>query len=225
MTVENYLHGHRERLKERLRQDTSQLADYEIMELLLGYVLLRRDTKPLAKALLERFGGLRGVMDARGDEFGDVKGYGPALELFRTLLRELMARYEEAPVRRKEALCTPEVVARMARHRLAGCTHEELWVALTDHGNRLITWKCLRRGTVAQVHVIPRDVLEVSLLHKASNIILVHNHPGGNPKPSGADLHLTRELARLAPALGLTLTDHLVVTEDACYSLCRDGLL
>ncbi|MCL2122909.1 MAG: JAB domain-containing protein, partial [Desulfovibrionaceae bacterium] len=141
------------------------------------------------------------------------------------LLRELMTRYEEAPVRRREILCTPDAVARMARARLAGCPHEEMWIALTDHGNRLIAWERLRQGTVGHVPLIPRDVLEIALLHKASNIILVHNHPGGNAHPSEPDLSLTRELARLAPSLGIALIDHVVVTEDACYSLERDKLL
>ncbi|MCL1985764.1 MAG: JAB domain-containing protein, partial [Betaproteobacteria bacterium] len=172
-----------------------------------------------------RFGTLRGVLDARPDELLSLEGFGPSLGLFWRLLRELMARYEEAPARRREILCTPDAVARMARARLAGCPHEELWIALTDHGNRLIAWERLRRGTVGHVPLLPRDVLEAALLHKASNIILVHNHPGGSAHPSAADLHLTRELARLAPSLDMRLIDHVVVTEDACYSWERDALL
>jgi len=217
--------GHRARLKARLNKDATQLADYEILELLLGCVLLRRDTKALAKALLQRFGTLRGVFDARPDELMSLEGFGPSLILFWRLLREFMARCEEAPVRRREVLCTPEAVARMARARLAACPHEELWIALTDHGNRLIAWERLRQGAVGQVSCTPREVLETALAHKASNIILVHNHPGGSAHPSGPDLQLTREVARLAPALGIALVDHVVVTEDACYSFARDALL
>jgi DNA repair protein RadC len=217
--------GHRARLKARLKKDAAQLADYEILELLLGCVVLRRDTKALAKALLHRFDTLRGVLDARPDELMSLEGFGPSLAVFWQLLREFMARYEEAPVRRREILSTPDAVARMARARLAACPHEELWVALTDHGNRLIAWERLRQGAVGHVPFTPRDVLEMALAHKASNVILVHNHPGGNAHPSGPDLRLTRELAGLAPALGITLVDHVVVTEDACYSLKRDKLL
>ena len=217
--------GHRARLKARLKKDAVQLADYEILELLLGCVVLRRDTKALAKALLQRFDTMRGVLDAHPDELMSLEGFGPSLGLFWRLLRELMARYEEAPARRREVLCTPDAVARIARARLAACPHEELWIALTDHGNRLIAWERLRRGTVGQVAFTPREVLETALLHKASNIILVHNHPGGNARPSGPDLRLTGELAGLASALGITLVDHVVVTEDACYSLERDTLL
>ena len=214
--------GHRARLKTRLKKDAAQIADYEILELLIGCVVLRRDTKPLAKDLLQRFGSIRGVLDARPDELMSLQGFGPSLLLFWRLLRELMARYEEAPVRRREILCTPDAVADMARARLAGCPHEELWIALTDHGNRLIAWERLCLGTVGQVACTPREVLEMALLHKASNIILVHNHPGGDAHPSDPDRRLTRELARLAPSLGIAFLDHVVVTEDACYSLDRD---
>jgi DNA repair protein RadC len=217
--------GHRSRLKARLKKDAAQLADYELLELLLGCVLLRRDTKVLAKTLLRRFGNIRGVLDARPDELMTVEGFGPSLGAFWQLLREVKARCEEAPVRDREVLCTPEAVARMARARLTGCPHEELWIALTDHGNRLLALERLRKGTVGQVACTPREVLEMALLHKASNIILVHNHPGGNARPSAPDLHLTREIARLAPSLGMALIDHVVVTEDACYSLDRDKLL
>jgi DNA repair protein RadC len=211
--------GHRERLKARLRKDATQLADYEILELVLGCVVLRRDTNALATALLQRFDSIRGVLDARPDELLSLEGFGPSLGLFWRLLRELMARYEEAPVRRRETLGTPDAVARMARVRLAACPHEELWVALTDHGNRLIAWERLCQGTAGQVAVTPREVLETALLHKASNIILVHNHPGGSARLSDPDLRLTEELARLAPALGMALLDHVVVTEHGCHCL------
>ena len=103
--------GHRARLKERFTLEPLALADYEILELLLGYVLIRKDTKPLAKELLERFGSLRGVMDARQDELESVAGVGPGLSVFWRLLREFAARCEEAPVRRREELATPQAVA------------------------------------------------------------------------------------------------------------------
>ena len=225
MNASPHQKGHRARLKARLQKDAAQLAEYEILELLLGCVVLRRDTKALAKDLLQRFGTLRGTLDARPDELMSLEGFGPALGLFWRLLRELMARYEEAPARRREILCTPDAVARMARARLAGCPHEELWIALTDHGNRLIAWERLRQGAAGHVPLLPREVMEAALLHKASNIILVHNHPGGSAHPSAADLHLTRELTRIAPSLDMRLLDHVVVTEDACYSLERDTLL
>ena len=112
--------GHRARLRERLLKDSTALADYEILELLLGYALLRRDTKPLAKELLSRFGSIRGVLDALPAEIQQVDGVGEGVAALRLLLREMMARYAEAPMRERKVLCTPRDVAQMVIPRLSG---------------------------------------------------------------------------------------------------------
>ena len=109
--------GHRARLRERLLKDSTALADYEILELLLGYALLRRDTKPLAKELLSRFGSIRGVLDALPAEMQQVGGVGEGVAALRLLLREMMARYAEAPMRERKVLCTPRDVAQMDSYR------------------------------------------------------------------------------------------------------------
>lgn len=217
--------GHRDRLKKRLELENQALADYEILELLLGHALVRKDTKPLAKELLLRFENLRGVMDARPDELEQVPGFGKGLIRFFRLLREFMSRYAEAPVRCRQELVNATTVAHMARTRLAGMPHEECWVALVDRQNRLIAWERLQRGRTGDVPLIPRDVLELALQRKSSGIILVHNHPGGNAKPSTPDLLLTSELQKLAPMMGLRFIDHVIVTEDDCYSFTEGGLL
>ena len=143
--------GHRARLRERLLKDSTALADYEILELLLGYALLRRDTKPLAKELLSRFGSIRGVLDALPAEMQQVGGVGEGVAALRLLLREMMARYAEAPMRERKVLCTPRDVAQMVIPRLSGSPHEELWTATVDAQNRLLTWERLARGTVGRV--------------------------------------------------------------------------
>lgn len=213
--------GHRARVRERLAREATAVADYEVLELLLGYGLTRKDTKPLAKELLQRFGSIRGALDARPDELLAVPGFGPGLLTFWQVLRETRARSAAAPVRRREVLATPEAVAGMAQARLAGCPHEECWIALVDQRNGLIAWERLRRGGVAEVPLYPRDVLEAALTRKASGIILVHNHPGGHALPSQADKLLTEELQRLAPRLGLRFLDHVIVTEGDCYSITQ----
>ena len=213
--------GHRSRLRERFERDPAGMPDYEVLEFLLGYSLTRKDTKPLAKELLRRFGGIRGVMDARPDELLAVPGFGPGLMTFFTVLRETYSRYTDSAVRRREILATPQAVARMAQSRLAACPHEECWLALVDQRNRLTAWERLRQGGVAEVPVQPRDVFEAALVRKASGIIVVHNHPGGNPAPSEADKIFTAELQRLAPQLGLRFLDHVIVTEGDCYSITQ----
>ena len=200
--------GHRARLRERLLKDSTALADYEILELLLGYALLRRDTKPLAKELLSRFGSIRGVLDALPAEMQQVGGVGEGVAALRLLLREMMARYAEAPMRERKVLCTPRDVAQMVIPRLSGSPHEELWTATVDAQNRLLTWERLARGTVGMVPCYPRDILERVLQRKASGFFLVHNHPGGTPKASPEDIEMTRNIQRIATSMGLRLLDH-----------------
>lgn len=217
--------GHRARLKARFAKDPSLLEEYEALELLLGYALLRKDTKPLAKELLRRFGSLGGVFGARPDELEAVPGFGPGLLMFWRVLRECQARCAEAPVLRRGVLSTPQAVAAMARVRLTGCPHEECWLALVDNRNRCIAWECLVRGGVDASHITPRDVLERALVRKASGVILVHNHPGGSTQPSASDVQITRELQRLCSGMGVRFLDHVIVTETECRSLIHDTIV
>lgn len=217
--------GHRKRLRERLERDPQAVEDYEVLELLLGLSLVRKDTKPLAKALLARFGGMRGVLDARQEELEQTPGFGPGLLALWRLIREVMARYALAPILHREELCTPMAVANVARQRLGNMGLEESWLALVDAQNRLISWERLRKGSISSIAVSPRDVLEAALLRKASGIVLVHNHPGGNPAPSKADLDLTKRINELAPALGLRLLDHVIVTAGDCFSISSNKII
>lgn len=219
------LSGHRKRLKARLEADAQALADYEVMELLLGLALARKDTKPLARALLVRFGSIRGALDARQDELEQVDGIGPGILSLWRLIREIMTRYALSPLLEREVLASPEAVAAVARQRLGNFSHEESWLALVDAQNRLISWERLRKGSISSVSIQPRDVLEAAILRKASGIILVHNHPGGSAKPSRPDLDLTEEIRKLAPRLGLRLLDHLIVTSGECYSIAQKGIV
>jgi len=217
--------GHRKRLKERFRQDQSSLADYEMLELLLGYALPRRDTKPLAKELLQRFGSLKGAFTARAEELREVEGFGPGLELFWGIWQEFGARLQEAPLRNREALCTPEAVAEMACSRLGFEPVESFWAAMVDNKNRLISFIQVSQGTVDQAAVYSREILALALKWQASGIILVHNHPGGDPTPSIQDKDLTYRVQKAAKEVGLRVLDHLVVAEDRYYSFQDRGVL
>jgi DNA repair protein RadC len=220
-----HYHGHRARLRERLGKDAHGLADYEVLELLLGYIVPRRDTKPLAKDLLARFGGMRGVFQAREEELRAVKGFGPVLKNFWTLWRECRARVSEAPIRERTVLGSPSEVADMAIARLGHSLSEEFWLVLVDNKNRLMAWEQVSRGTVDQAPVYPREVLSLALTHKASGVILVHNHPGGDPKPSAQDVEQTKRIHRAAQDLEVRLLDHLIVTETDYFSFQSQGML
>jgi len=220
-----HYHGHRERLRERLQRDSRQLADYEVLEILLGYVIRRGDTKPLAKEMLARHKTLHGVFLADPAEFRTIEGFGPASEEFWLLWRELWARMHESPVAQRVVIQSPQDVAEMAKARLGPGRREEFWVAMVDNKNRLLAWEPISRGTVDQTIVFPREVFTRALELKASGVVLVHNHPGGDPRPSSQDVELTRRMVRAATDLGLRVLDHLVVTDRAFYSFQQEGML
>ncbi|MDD4951632.1 MAG: DNA repair protein RadC [Desulfovibrionaceae bacterium] len=225
MAKDPHYAGHRQRLRQRLLKDPKALADYEVLEMVLGQVLPRLDTKPLAKALLAEFKDLSGVFRAPADRLAGIKGLGPAVEAHWALLAELMARLSEAPIRRGEVLSGPETVAQAAKARIGNKPREEFWVALVDNKNRVIAWEQIGAGTVDQMAVYPREVLGLALSRQASGVILVHNHPGGDPRPSREDLDLTRRMVRAAEDLGLRVLDHLVVAGTEHFSFQERGLL
>ncbi len=213
------LGGHRKRLRARLECEPQAVTDYEVMELVLGLAIARKDTRNLAHRLIDHFGNFRSAIDAKPNELEQIDGFGPGLLSLWRLLREILARHALAPLLAREVLASPENVALAARSRLGSLAHEESWLALVDAQNRLISWERLRRGGISSIAIQPRDVLEAALVRKASGIVLVHNHPGGSAAPSRADLDLTAEIQNLAPRLGLRLLDHVIVTSDDCYSI------
>ena len=217
--------GHRQRLRDRFEKNQDALGDYELLEMLLGHVLIRQDTKPLAKELLGRFKSLRNVMNAPVTELQEVKGFGPALATFWLLVREINARSAEAQLTLKDTLVTSRDVADMARQRLLGIAHEELWGAYLDNQNRLMSWRKLAEGTGGRIYVHNAVVLAPALELKATGIILVHNHPGGEVQPSAADIELTRGVAHAARMMDVRLLDHVIVTEDDHTSFADSGLI
>lgn len=216
--------GHRARLRARFLNEPNKVPSYELLELFLGYAHPRGDTKPLAKELLEKFGGIAGLLDARPEERRALPGAGPALDALVAVTREIIARYFEEDVRKKQAVTVQEV-SRLARCRLAGCPHEEVWAAVLDNGNRLLTFERIRTGSVDQVLISPREAVELTLKYNASALVLVHNHPGGSTRPSTLDAETTNRLRQAMKAVGLRLLDHLILADGQCYSLTTDNLL
>ena len=216
---------HRKRLKKRFLENTAGLADYEILELLLGYVIPRKDTKPQAKALLGRFGTMADVFQARESEMKTMPGIGDATLLFFQLLGECQARKAETPLKQKIAFTNPGDVSAMVTARLGHCEREEFWTILVDNKNRLQAFEKISQGTVDQAPVFPREIMSLALQWKSSGMILVHNHPGGDPTPSSQDIQLTNKLKSLGKDLGIRVLDHLVVAETRHYSFMEHGIL
>ena len=210
--------GHRKRLRERFLADPQALPDYELLELALGCVYLRRDNKILAKRLLEHFGSFGAVIAASSEELSAVEDCGPAVDSFLCLLREIIARSLQSNVQRKRSVHLTDLVE-MGRQRLSNCLDEEVWAALLDNQNRLLIFKKIRRGSPNHVELEPRDVVELMVKYHATGVVLMHNHPGGTYTPSLEDKTLTEKLAQILQPLGLSLYDHVIITSEASYSM------
>ena len=218
--------GHRQRLKERFsRQGLNGWHDYEVLELLLGYAIPRRDVKPLAKELLRNFETIKRVLDAPLDRLQGVAGMGPQSAQFLKLCRELLVFYLEQPDRQRQTVTSPEQIGELCRSRLEGLPEEQFLVLFLDNRHRLIASEVIHRGTVDMSVVYPRQVLTRALLHRAAALLVAHNHPGGSPKPSADDLKITQELKNAAATLDIRLLDHLIVAGCQVVSLKELGSL
>ncbi|QGY40044.1 DNA repair protein RadC [Pseudodesulfovibrio cashew] len=220
-----HYHGHRKRLREKLVENSRGLADYELLELVLAQIFTRKDTKPLAKAVLARFGSLKDALTASPDQLQEVEGVGPGVAAHWVLLQELFARLGEAGARTREPLSDPAEVARAAMARIGSKGTEEFWAAFLDTKNRVIAWERVSRGTVNATPVFPREIMARALKLEASGIILAHNHPGGDPTPSMEDVRLTERIRETAEGLDIRVLDHLVVTDHDYYSFNETGRL
>ena len=218
--------GHRERLRKRfLENGIKGLQDYEVLELLLSYGIAQKDTKPLAKALLQRFGDLPGVLDSEVHELKEVKGIGESTALLIKLTHSLMERYMRERSFRRKKLSTPQAVVEYCRVSMGRLRDEQFRVLYLNSQNEVLSEELIQEGTVDQSVVYPRKVLEYALRHKASSIILIHNHPGGLLKPSRSDIELTKRLKSISEEMGIRIHDHFIITKDGYYSFHENGLL
>jgi DNA repair protein RadC len=218
--------NHRQRLRERFRKAGADgMHDYELLELLLTFSIPRRDVKPVAKRLIDEFGGLAGVLDADQRKLEDLKGVGSMSATLIRLVKELYSTYLAENMKKGDALSSPEAVLKFVRVRLSGMTNEAFMVIYMNVKNEVIDYTLLHEGTVDNVAVYPRRIIESALSRNSSGIILVHNHPSGNPVPSREDKILTRDIADAAGTLDIRVLDHIIVGKDGYFSFMENGLL
>ena len=218
--------GHRKRLRERLlRGGAEALADYELLEMLLFAAMPRADTKPLAKALIARFGSFGQAVSAPEPALREIPGVGDAVLASLRLVRAAALRLLAEEVREQPVLDNWDRLTAYLRAVLSRETVEQFRVLFLDTRNRLLADEAQGRGTVNHTPAYPREILRRALELGATAIILVHNHPSGDPTPSRADLDTTAEIARAAAALGVVLHDHLIVGGTRTLSFRREGLL
>jgi DNA repair protein RadC len=217
--------GHRERLRERARKGGLEaLPDYELLELYLFRSIPLKDVKPLAKALLARFGGLGGVLGASIEELRTVSGVGESVALDLKLMHEAALRIGREPVRKRTVISSWSALLAYVKVALAHEPREQFRVLFLDKKNQLIADEVMNRGTVDHAPVYPREVVRRALELSASSLILVHNHPSGDPSPSTADVDMTKQIVEAGRSLRITVHDHLVVGRDGVASLKQLGL-
>ena len=218
--------GHRKRLRARLLSaGPESVADHELLELVLFLALPRRDTKPIGRALLARFGSFANAVSAPLADLRGVEGLGDAgAAALKTVqaaaLRLVRGEVQAQPVLTRWDLLLDYLTAAMARDRV-----EQFRVLYLDNKNRLIADEAQSRGTVNHTPVYPREVVKRALELHASALILAHNHPSGDPAPSAEDIAMTREIGRAATALGVVVHDHVIVGNGRTVSFRAEGLL
>ena len=224
--VAPHYHGHRDRLRARFSEaGADALPDYELLELLLFRSIPQRDVKPLAKALLARFGSVAEVLAAPPERLTEVKGIGAAVALDLQIVFAAARRMARSAIAKRPVLSSWSAVLEHCRLSMAFAEREQFRILFLDRKNALIADEVQQTGTVDHTPVYPREVMRRALELSATAIILVHNHPSGDPTPSGADMKMTRELAEIAKPLGIAIHDHVVVGRDGHASFRALGLL
>jgi len=213
--------GHRQRVRERfLRVGGDALEDYELLELALQLVLPRRDTKALAKTLLREFGSFSGVFNASDVRLRKIKGLGETSIAHIKVIQAVAARFGRDRIdHEKPILSSWSQLIDYCRSQMAFEAIEQFRILFLDKKNRLIADEVQQTGTVDHTPVYPREVIKRALELSATALILVHNHPSGDPSPSSADVRMTREIADVAKPLGIVLHDHIIVGKSGHASL------
>jgi DNA repair protein RadC len=222
----SYIADHRQRLRDRFLQGGgAALPDYEMLELVLFRAIPRQDVKPLARLLLDTFGDFNRVITASSARLQMVKGAGPAVVLELKLVEAAAQRMMRARVMQKPILSSWDALLDYCHTTMAHRETEQFRVLFLDRKNVLVADEEQARGTVDHVPVYPREIVKRALELNASALILVHNHPSGDPTPSDADLSMTAQVKEACQALGLVLHDHLIIGKSRELSFRSSGYL
>ena len=221
-----HYHGHRQRLRERfLKSGLESFPDYEAVELLLTLPIPYKDVKVPAKVAVDRFGSLRGVLDAPLEELRKIPGIGDVASVALRIIREAANRYLQQKSQETFSLANQEVLFDYCRSALGSLSDEVFKVFYLDSGYRILGDETLEEGTIDRAAVYPRRVMDAALRNRAAALLFAHNHPNGNVKPSEQDKTLTRALVLAAETLQIKVVDHVIVSKDDVFSFRKEGLL
>lgn len=222
----SYIADHRQRLRARFMQGgAAAIPDYELLELVLFRAIPRRDVKPLARALMDRFGDFNRVITAPEPRLRDISGVGDAVIVELKLIEAAAHRMARSRVMRQHVLSGWDALLDYCHTTMAHRETEQFRVIYLDRKNVVIGDEEQGKGTVDHVPVYPREVAKRALELNASALILVHNHPSGDPTPSQADIDMTQQIFAACSALGLTLHDHLIIGKSRELSFRSEGYL
>lgn len=218
--------GHRERLRRKLlTRGAASLDDYEVLEVLLMAFIPRRDVKPVAKALHARLGSLSAILAAPGEDLVRIDGVGETVAAYLKAIAELQARATRETIRKKPAISSWSALMDYVRTELQHEKREQFRILFLDRKNQLIADEIMAHGTVDHAPVYTREVARRALELHASALILVHNHPSGDPTPSRADIDITRELIDALDPFDILVHDHLIAGTGGVTSLKSAGLI
>ncbi|MEI7591001.1 MAG: DNA repair protein RadC [Deltaproteobacteria bacterium] len=218
--------NHRARLRERyLQGGRTALHDYEVVEMLLGYAIPRKDIKPLAKTLLARFGSIKGIIDADISEIKSVKGMGETSAVIFKLIRDILLYHLRETITKTPQLnCTNDMLNYWKVH-FGGLKEEHFCVICLNTQNEVVGMETITRGTIDGVFIHPRRVIEKVLTESASAIIIVHNHPSGDVSPSEDDIKMTKTIQQICLSLEIAFHDHLIIGKNSHYSFRHNGII
>jgi DNA repair protein RadC len=212
--------GHRERLRDRFREGgTAALPDYELLEMVLFRAIKRGDTKPIAKALMARFGTFAEVISAEPERLMEVKGVGPAVATELKLIQAAALRLTRGQVLNRPVLASWNAIIEYCRAAMAFNEVESFRLLFVDKRNQLIADEVQQTGTVDYTPVYAREVMKRALELSATAIIMVHNHPSGDPTPSMADIEMTKKIVAAGQAMGILVQDHIIIGRKGNVSL------
>ncbi len=218
--------GHRQRLRQRfVEAGPGALADYEMLELLLFHVIPRRDTKPVAKRLINHFGSYAAVLRAEVKALSTIKGVGETTAIMLKSVADAAERLARDEVMDRVVLSSWEALTDYLKISMARQETERFRILFLDVKNALIADEEQQSGTVNHAPVYPREVIKRALELSASALILIHNHPSGIPDPSPADIDMTRKIEEAGEPLGIRLHDHIIVAREGTFSMRSEGII
>ena len=218
--------GHRDRLRQKFsKSGFDGFHGYEILELLLTFAIPRKDTKPIAKALIARFKSVRNVLDAPVEKLKEIEGMGNNVSVFLRILRDTISEYYKDVVSETKVFNTFDQLVDYLKAVIGGRQNEIVHVLYLNSKNELLHSENLGEGTVSEAVAFPRKIVEGALRHNATSVMLAHNHPGGLAEPSDNDNRLTDAVRKALMTINVTLQEHIIISDDGFYSYRKSGCL